>query len=321
MIKDKLIKLFLPRNIINLILNWKYPLQLKITIFVMDIFRIFRFYFIYWWKFKWLSNIEWIKEYNISKSSFNWKNKKEWISAYSRLKNAWDFIIPTIESAIEYFDEFILVENWSTDDTIEKCEYLQKKYPNKIKFYRYEPVVYPLFSKEFKSCSENSVHNFAYMSNYTLSKVSYKYALKIDDDQIFIYENIVKFLEDIKKKWLNSFMLTPLINIQKYNWELLVWKDNYKSTFSGLFSDIWIHPVSNNIYFHSNWITEWYVYNYFSKLWPITFLHLKLLKPWKWLDNYHKNWHNYLKDFYKSEEFINLEEKYKILLKKYIKWE
>lgn len=317
MIKEKIVNIFIPKNIIQKILQGKYPIQLKIIIFLMDITRTLRYYIKYKGEFKWLQNIEWLQEYNISKESFDWNLKKDWISAYSRLKNAWDFIIPTIESAIEYFDECILVENGSTDDTIEKCEYLQKKYPHKVKFYRYLPEVFPLFSEEFKKCPENSVHNFAYMSNYTLSKVSYKYALKIDDDQIFIFKNVEKILKRIKENWINNFILSPLINIQKSTWKFILWNDNYRSTFAGLFSDIWFHKISPRIFFHSNWITEWYVHNFISILWPITFLHLKLLKPWKGFNNYHKNWTNYLENTYKSNKFIDLDKKYVKLLHKY----
>lgn len=317
MIKEKIVNICIPKNIIEKILSWTYPFQLKIIIFLMDITRTLRYYIMYWGEFKWLKNIEWIEKYNISSESFDWKNKNEWISGYSRLKNAWDFIIPTIESAIDYFDEFILVENWSTDDTIEKCEYLVKKYPEKVKFFKYEPEIYPLYWKKFKECPENSVHNFSYMSNYTLSKVNYKYALKIDDDQIFINTNIGENLKNIRKHWMNNFIITPLINIQLLNNNFYIWNINFRSTFSWLFSDIWFHPVSKRIYFHSNGITEWYVHNYKSSLWPITFLHLKLLKPWSWFNNYDTNWLNYLKNNYKSNSFLHLEEKYIKLLHKY----
>jgi hypothetical protein len=67
---------------------------------------------------------------------------------------------------------------------VEKCLYLEKKYPNKVRFFVYEPEVYKLFSDEHKLCPNNSVHNFSYASNYLLSKVNYKYAVKLDDDHL-----------------------------------------------------------------------------------------------------------------------------------------
>ena len=322
MIKEKIVNSFIPKDIIQKILSWKYPFQLKIIVLLMDISRMIRYYFVYWWAFKWYKNIEWIEKYNIPANSFNSEEKKDWISAYARLKNAWDFIIPTIESAIQYFDECILVENGSTDDTVRKCEELQRKYPEKITFYKYEPEVFPLFSKQFEKCSEQSVHSFSYMSNYALSKVSYKYALKIDDDQIFIHKNLRALLTKIRKKWLHSFINTPLINVQKDNKVFVHSKDQYRSTFSWLFWDIWFHPVTPRIYFHKNTYTEWYVHNYFSSLWPIAFLHLKLLKPWNGFNNYDKKWHSYLKNNYLSESFAPLEKKYTKLLNQFwIQWE
>jgi hypothetical protein len=52
-----------------------------------------------------------LQEYNISKESFDFHKKKDGISMYARLRNASDFIIESVESNIELFDEIILMEN------------------------------------------------------------------------------------------------------------------------------------------------------------------------------------------------------------------
>lgn len=317
MIKEKIVNCIISDTIIQKILWNNIPINLRIIIFLMDLSRMMRFYLKYGWKFQWLENIEWKKEYNINKLDFEPNLKKEWISGYMRLKNAWDFLEETVESAITYCDEIIMVENGSEDNTKDICRRLEKKYPWKIKLYIYEPEVYTLFSSEFSKCPENSIHSFSYMSNYTLSKVNYKYALKIDDDQIFIPENIDSFIKNLRVNGINNFCITPLLNIQKENQKFVYSNKNYRASFSWLFSDIWFHPVSRRIYFHSNWITEWYVHNYFSKILPISFLHLKLLKKSKWFKNYHKNGHSYLDKNYKSTHFSNLDQQYVELLHKY----
>ena len=89
------------------------------------------------WNFRWLLNIEQQTEYNISKENFHSENKKNGVSLFARLKNAEEFLEITIESHINYYDEIILVDNNSEDSTELICRNLQKKYPNKIKFYIY----------------------------------------------------------------------------------------------------------------------------------------------------------------------------------------
>lgn len=315
--KERIINFFLPKNIINSILSGEYPLILCLFIFLMDCTRTLRFYIKYHGNFKGLQNIEWLPEYNIPAKTFNWELKRDGISAYARLKNASDFLEVSVTSLINYVDEIILVENGSTDNTREICNSLHKKYPGKIRIFQYTPKVYPLFSDDFKNCPENSVHNFAYMSNFALSKVSYKYAIKMDDDGLFLGENMKTTLRNIRDKGLDYFHITPLINVQRYKEKFVIGGSNYRSSFSGLLWDIGIHPVSPRIYFHSNGKTEWYVHNYRSKFGLISFLHLKLLKKSRGFSNYDKKWLNYLNTTYTDISFIPLEIQYITLLHQY----
>lgn len=138
----------------------------------------------------------------------------------------------SVESIIDTCDEVILVENGSRDNTWEICQELSEKYPQKVRIFRYLPEVYPLFSDEFARCPEDSVHNFAYMSNYALSKVSYKYAIKMDDDGIFLPHNIADFLSQIRTRGIRNFYITPLINVQKQDGNFVVAAQNYRSAFA-----------------------------------------------------------------------------------------
>lgn len=317
MFLDGFIDKLMPKDIIQQILAGRYPRQLKSIIKLMDITRKIRYYR-NGGKFRGIKNIEWLTEYDIKSESFDFHSKKDGISMYARLRNAGDFIVQSVESNIWYVDEIILMENgWSTDDTVEKCRMLADKYPTKIRFFIYEPEVYKLFSEEHKSCPNNSVHNFSYASNYLLSKVSYKYACKLDDDHLGIAPMIKILSQDISSNWLNNFLITPLINIQKEHQLFVIASDNYRSSFAWLFGDFWFHPMCHNIYFHSNAYTEWYLHNLSSRLSPLSFLHLKLLKATKWLHNYHHHGHEYLKNYYGSEQFQPLEQQYIDLLHSY----
>lgn len=315
---DAAIDSCMPTDIIQQILSWTYPWQLRFAVKLMDYTRTLRYYK-NGWPFKWLVNIEWVNTYNIPRESFDFTKKKSWIAMYARLRNASDFIIPSVESNLPFFDEIILMENgWSTDDTIDKCTFLQKKYPQKIRFFIYEPEVHKLFSEEHKTCPNNSIHNFSYASNYLLSKVSYKYAVKLDDDHLWIPKKISATTKKIRQTWLTQFLITPLINVQKdQNNSFCVAGDNYRSTYAWLFGDFWFHPVCHNIYFHSNAYTEWYLHNLSSLWWPTSFLHLKLLKRWKWLHNYHQQGHTYLKNYYQATTHLPLAKTYIDLLHHY----
>jgi len=307
----------MPRDIIQQIFAGNYPRQLKTMITLMDITRTIRYY-CNGGKFRGLKNREWLTEYDISSESFDFHTKKDGISMYARLRNAWDFIVQSVESNIQYVDEIVLMENgWSTDDTVKKCRLLVTKYPTKVKFFIYEPEVYKLFSSEHKSCPNNSVHNFSYASNYLLSKVSYKYACKLDDDHVGIASMVTQLSQNIQSNWLKDFLMTPLINIQIKNQSFIIASDNYRSAFAWLFGDFWFHPVCHQVYFHSNAYTEWYLHNLSSRLWPLSFLHLKLLKATKWLHNYHQNGHKYLQQYYGSSQFQPLEQQYIDLLHGY----
>ena len=266
---------------IDLVLLQKLPINVKFTRFLVNLKK----YMIHLkrWRFKWLKNIEWLKNYDIPANSFSPKNRKSWISWFARLRNWWEFLEQVIESHIPYFDEIILVDNNSEDNTREICEKMQNKYPNNIKIYKYEPEVYKLWTKEYENTSEKSVHDMSYYYNRVLSKTTYKYAIKIDDDHIVISEVLEGITNGIRKNWLNKFVSVWLYNvIQK-------WDDLFlptKAPFAWLFWDFWFFPVSENTYFVKDKLCENFIHNLRSKYWWLWFFHLKFFKDSWWVVNY-----------------------------------
>jgi hypothetical protein len=109
-------------------------------------------------------------------------------------------------------------------------------------------------------------------------------------------------------------LVTPLLNVQINDKKFVIASDNYRSVFAWLLWDFWFHPMCHQVYFHSNNHTEWYLHNLVTKLAPISFIHLKLLKKTKGLLNYHANGHTYLKNYYASKCFSRLNKQYIDLL-------
>ena len=299
----------------NIILKWKYPFIYKIIIFLIqtkkNILSKIR------WKYYFYNNLEWIKNYNIKKECFNQKKRKNWFSAFWRLHNASDFLEKTVESHINLFDEIILANNNSTDNTEEICKKLEKKYPDKIKFYNYPFEVYKIWTKKYKTCKENSIHSLAYYYNWTLSKTTYKYVIKLDDDHIIIENKLKKIMNNIKNNWLDYFLQTPLLNIFKYKNKLSYSYNDIKSSLAWLFWDFGFLKVTEYTYFIKQKNAETLIFPYKIKTEKISFLHLKWLKKNMWLKNYWKEITKKLQKRINHNNFKKLSNEYLETLKKY----
>lgn len=234
------------------------------------------------------NNIENIHKMNIDINKFSQKNKKFWISWIARLKNAWDFLYKCIESHINFYDEIILVNNNSTDNTEKVCKKLQKKYPKKIKYFKYEYDVYPAWSKKHKNTPSNSIHSLAYYYNWSFSKSSYCYVWKIDDDNYMIKEKLKNLRNYIlKNKKIDTYFYYSWINIVKKENKYYTISDlNFK--YSWFWWDHWIFPINPYTYFIQSNECEIFLNNLKWKWFWIIFYHLKFLKPNYWFSTIDK---------------------------------
>ncbi len=308
---DKITKVIFKPEIIDNILENKVTLKIKLFSLLISFKKILLL--IKKWKFKWLQNIEWIEKYNISKESFDSKNKKEWVSAIARLKNWDEFLEKCLLSIINYLDEIILLVdiNW-TDKTNEICINLSKKYPNKFKYYDYDPIVYPWNHELYSETPDNSVHSLSYFYNYCLSKVNYKYVMKLDDDMLVLDENFKEMVNLVKNKSPNYFLALPQINVSKNEkWDFAIANKFLHSGIAWLFWDHWIFPISNKTYFFNDIWCENLIMPYFIRYWKLSFLHLKNIKSDWWLKNYSGYWAEYVKELLKWTSFKEIPEKYK----------
>lgn len=146
------------------------------------------------------SNLEGHKEFDFS---LPLDRSQLGISAFVRAKNEESKIKSCLLSIIDVFDEIIFVDNNSQDDTFSVVEGIKNTHENgyKVKLFKY-PFSVSRFGREYSSTEENSVYNFAYLSNFALSHCSYKYVCKWDADMLFRPEVILKFKNFLKTKIL-----------------------------------------------------------------------------------------------------------------------
>lgn len=140
---------------------------------------------------------------------------KDGLSGLIRAKNEGGVLEGCIHSCIDGLDELIVVYNDCTDNTQEILEELCKQYPQKLKVYPYDNKVlsHNLTKEEYEYATnlpDDSPRLHCNQCNYGLSKVSYKYVVKIDPDQIYYGDEIRKWRNvcsgELSIKWQWSFV-------------------------------------------------------------------------------------------------------------------
>lgn len=121
--------------------------------------------------------------------------EKVGVSGLLRVKNDAEFLGLCIDSCIDALDELIIVYQDCDDDSPLIIEQKRLEYPDKIRVYFYRPVVlsHQLTAEEMEyaiSLPRDSIHLLSNYYNYTLSKASFQYAIKIDADQIYFTDKL-----------------------------------------------------------------------------------------------------------------------------------
>lgn len=143
------------------------------------------------------------------------RNTRNGVSGIMRVKNDAEFIAASIDSCIDALDELIIVYNDCSDDSPDIIEQKRCQYPDKIKVYEYKHKIYSinLTKEEYdyaKSLPADSPHLLCNYYNFALSKVTCKYAMKVDADQIYFTEKLRMWCDVFRSK-PDSFSLKVFI--------------------------------------------------------------------------------------------------------------
>jgi len=144
-----------------------------------------------------LKNKEGFREFDISPT---WhKDRPPGLSAYIRTRGDERWIGPTIESIIDFFDEIVV-----TIDNIDRTKEILKKFKScKIKLFDYPFGLNP-FGHGYNDTPSDSVHSFAYYTNWSISKTMFSHVCRWDGDMIMLpsfkknkelilHKNVVRF--------------------------------------------------------------------------------------------------------------------------------
>lgn len=258
--------------------------------------------------------------------NFIYKDRKDGISAFMRIKNGEDYLKTSILSIIDQVDEIICVFNHSSDNTEKILLDLEEKYPIKIKVYKYIPVVYPPNSKEYLELSDKSVHSLVYYYNFALSKTTYSYCFKFDDDEIFFLNSLLKLKMNIYNNYAIGLRGINLVDIKKKLYlntnnlftngkDTLLFKFNEKCIFiKGDNYEKFSHPFKilkiETIFYHTknckkdrginNYLLSINTNSRYNKITIDWFTNLKLIS----LEDFLKK-HNFINPFELKFNFIN----------------
>lgn len=143
------------------------------------------------------------------------------VSGVLRCKNCEDFLEMCIDSCIDGLDELIAVYHDCTDRTPEILRQKAAQYPDKIRVFEYRPSVYPidLDDEEFEKAKllpPDSIHTLAGYCNYALSKASYRYAVKIDADQVYFTDRLKHICDAYRSDKKVRFNVAECISYNLY---------------------------------------------------------------------------------------------------------
>lgn len=157
--------------------------------------------------------------------SFLGKERPVGVSGLLRVKNEEDFLSQCIDSCIDALDELVIVYQPSEDRTPQIIEAKRQQYPDKVRVYFYQPKVFShnLTAKELEyaqSLPRTSIHLLSNYYNYTLSKATYRYVVKIDADQIYFPQKLQSICDAYRSQYVQKITLSEKIaywSVNLYN--------------------------------------------------------------------------------------------------------
>ena len=160
-----------------------------------------------WQQSKEFSNREGLTSYDFSISR---SQEQPGVSAMVRVRNEETKIFHCLMSILPVFDEIVLVDNGSDDQTVDIIRRLADSHDThgKIRLLSY-PHRLARFGPEHDGTPEDSIRSAVYYTNWSLSHCRYRYVCKWDGDMVMnrsVREQFRDFLERIqterKKGWV-----------------------------------------------------------------------------------------------------------------------
>lgn len=166
-----------------------------------------------------------LQDYIIKQEDFKVLDKERplGISGHLRVKDEAMSVAECIDSCIDALDELIITYNKSTDNTEEILKEYKKKYPDKIKLYYYKPNIVKYNKDEYK-VKYSEIHYLDNYYNFGYLKIKYKYYMKIDADQIYFTDKLLKIREALLCDINSSETINKLLKIDKISWYIPIKK-------------------------------------------------------------------------------------------------
>lgn len=155
--------------------------------------------------------------------SFLEKERPIGVTGLLRVKNDAEFIDLCIESCIDALDELVITYQVCDDDAPKIIEEKRRQYPHKIKTYFYEPSIlsHNLSKDEIelvRKMPKDSIHLMSNYYNYALSKVSYRYVVKIDTDQIYFSDKLKEICDAYRNTSQQNITIKEYIAYNSIIW-------------------------------------------------------------------------------------------------------
>ena len=132
-----------------------------------------------------VENIEGLTEYNLKERHGSTKGAKKGLSVMLRVKNEELGIVQCIESIIDLCTELVVIDNKSTDQTVQRVNQIISSHAggHKIKVHHY-PFQVARCGLDHNGTPEDSVHSLSYYYNWCLDKCSCGTVIKWDADMV-----------------------------------------------------------------------------------------------------------------------------------------
>ena len=182
-----------------------------------------------------------LEDYIIKEDNFKILDKERplGLSGHLRVKDEAMSVAECIDSCIDALDELIITYNKSSDNTEEILKEYEKKYPDKIKLYFYEPNIIKYNKDEYKT-KYSEIHYLPNYYNFGYLKIKYKYYMKIDADQIYFKEKLFEIRKALLSDINTSKTINKLLKIDKISWYIPIKKlrNNFRTHYIKKLFDI-----------------------------------------------------------------------------------